>query len=91
METAKKTGSLIVYDAAYALYIEDDNCPKSIFEIPGEHRSGFNLHLVGTVGQAGSQTDKREKEDLICFFLPVIRQLLLESSVVAFVACRYLD
>ena len=37
METAKKTGSLIIYDAAYALYIEDDNCPKSIFEIPGVH------------------------------------------------------
>lgn len=37
VETAKKTGSLIVYDAAYALYIEDDNCPKSIFEIPGMH------------------------------------------------------
>lgn len=37
VETAKKTGSLIVYDAAYALYIEDENCPKSIFEIPGMH------------------------------------------------------
>ena len=35
VETAKKTGSLIVYDAAYALYIEDDDCPKSIYEIPG--------------------------------------------------------
>ncbi|KAK9828942.1 hypothetical protein WJX72_002939 [[Myrmecia] bisecta] len=32
---AKKNGSIIVYDAAYALYISDDNCPKSIFEIPG--------------------------------------------------------
>ena len=35
VEVAKKNGSLIVYDAAYALYIEDDDCPKSIFEIPG--------------------------------------------------------
>ena len=35
VEAAKKNGSLIVYDAAYALYIEDDDCPKSIFEIPG--------------------------------------------------------
>ena len=33
---ARKNGSLIVYDAAYALYISDRNCPKSIFEIPGE-------------------------------------------------------
>ncbi len=36
VEAAKKNGSLIVYDAAYALYIEDDDCPKSIFEIPGQ-------------------------------------------------------
>ncbi len=48
MAYARKNGSLIVYDAAYALYISDRNCPKSIFEIPGEplarsdriHRSG---------------------------------------------------
>ena len=32
---AKKNGSIIVYDAAYALYISDRNCPKSIFEIEG--------------------------------------------------------
>lgn len=35
VEAAKKNGSIIIYDAAYALYIEDDDCPKSIFEIPG--------------------------------------------------------
>lgn len=32
---AKKNGSIIVYDAAYALYISDPNCPKTIYEIPG--------------------------------------------------------
>lgn len=32
---AKKNGSILVYDAAYALYIEDEDCPKSIFEIDG--------------------------------------------------------
>lgn len=32
---ARKNGSLIVYDAAYALFISDPNCPKTIFEIPG--------------------------------------------------------
>lgn len=31
---AKKNGSIIVYDAAYAAYISDDH-PKTIFEIPG--------------------------------------------------------
>jgi len=32
---AKRNGSLVVYDAAYALYIESADCPKTIFEIPG--------------------------------------------------------
>jgi alanine-alpha-ketoisovalerate/valine-pyruvate aminotransferase len=32
---ARKNGSLIVYDAAYALYIQNPDCPKSIFEIEG--------------------------------------------------------
>jgi LL-diaminopimelate aminotransferase len=32
---ARRNGSIIVYDAAYALYISDRNCPKSIFEIEG--------------------------------------------------------
>jgi LL-diaminopimelate aminotransferase len=31
---ARKNGSIIVYDSAYAIYIEDDS-PKSIYEIPG--------------------------------------------------------
>lgn len=34
VQFAKKNGSIIVYDSAYAMYISDDN-PKSIFEIPG--------------------------------------------------------
>jgi LL-diaminopimelate aminotransferase len=33
---AKKNGSLLVYDAAYALYITNPDCPKSIYEIEGE-------------------------------------------------------
>jgi LL-diaminopimelate aminotransferase len=32
---AKKNGSIIVFDAAYAIFIDDPNVPKSIFEIPG--------------------------------------------------------
>ena len=35
MAFAKKNGSLIIYDAAYALYIEDPDCPRSIFEVAG--------------------------------------------------------
>ncbi|KGN53873.1 LL-diaminopimelate aminotransferase, chloroplastic [Cucumis sativus] len=34
VQFAKKNGSIIVYDSAYAMYISDDN-PRSIFEIPG--------------------------------------------------------
>lgn len=34
VEFAKKNGSIIVYDSAYAMYMSDDN-PRSIFEIPG--------------------------------------------------------
>ena len=34
---AKKNGSLIVYDAAYSLYIENEDCPQSIYEIEGAH------------------------------------------------------
>lgn len=32
---ARKNGSILVYDAAYALYISNPNCPRSIYEIPG--------------------------------------------------------
>lgn len=40
MAFAKKNGSIIVYDAAYALFISDPDCPKTIFEIPGEQEVG---------------------------------------------------
>ena len=32
---AKATGSIIVYDAAYSIYISNPDCPKTIYEIPG--------------------------------------------------------
>lgn len=34
VQFAKKNGSIIVFDSAYAMYMSDDN-PRSIFEIPG--------------------------------------------------------
>lgn len=33
---AKKNGSILIYDAAYSLYISDPNCPRTIYEIPGQ-------------------------------------------------------
>lgn len=35
VEFVKKNGSILIYDAAYSLYISDPNCPKTIYEIPG--------------------------------------------------------
>lgn len=32
---AKETGSIIIYDAAYSIYITNPDCPKTIYEIPG--------------------------------------------------------
>jgi LL-diaminopimelate aminotransferase len=32
---ARDKGSLLVYDAAYALYITNPDCPKTIYEIEG--------------------------------------------------------
>ena len=40
VQFAKKNGSIIVYDSAYAMYISDDN-PRSIFEIPGAKEVNF--------------------------------------------------
>lgn len=35
VQFAKKNGSILVFDAAYAPFINDPDVPKSIFEIPG--------------------------------------------------------
>lgn len=52
VQFAKKNGSIIVYDSAYAMYISDDN-PKSIFEIPGAKevnffKTIFSMSALGT-------------------------------------------
>lgn len=41
VQYAKKTGSIIVYDSAYAMYISDDS-PKSIYEIDGAREVRFD-------------------------------------------------
>lgn len=40
VQFAKKNGSIIVYDSAYAMYMSEDN-PRSIFEIPGAKEVNF--------------------------------------------------
>ncbi|OVA12949.1 Aminotransferase [Macleaya cordata] len=42
VEFAKKNGSIIIYDAAYAAYISDDS-PRSIFEIPGAREVAIEI------------------------------------------------
>lgn len=32
---ARKNGSILIYDAAYAIYIADSDLPQTIYEIPG--------------------------------------------------------
>ncbi|BBN18428.1 LL-diaminopimelate aminotransferase [Marchantia polymorpha subsp. ruderalis] len=39
---AKKNGSIIVYDAAYSIYISDDS-PKTIYEIPGAREVAIEI------------------------------------------------
>ena len=41
---AKKNKSIILYDAAYAMYIKDDSLPKTIFEIPGAKEVALELN-----------------------------------------------
>eukprot|EP01026_Neomeris_dumetosa_P054434 TRINITY_DN48986_c0_g1_i4.p1 TRINITY_DN48986_c0_g1~~TRINITY_DN48986_c0_g1_i4.p1 ORF type:complete len:449 (-),score=55.24 TRINITY_DN48986_c0_g1_i4:235-1497(-) len=35
VQFARTNGSIIVYDAAYSMFISNPNCPKTIYEIPG--------------------------------------------------------
>uniref|UniRef100_A0A7S0KN48 Aminotransferase class I/classII large domain-containing protein n=1 Tax=Ostreococcus mediterraneus TaxID=1486918 RepID=A0A7S0KN48_9CHLO len=35
---ALETGSFIIYDAAYSAFIGNDDCPKTIYEIPGAEK-----------------------------------------------------
>ncbi|MEI8365124.1 MAG: LL-diaminopimelate aminotransferase, partial [Parachlamydiaceae bacterium] len=40
---AKANRSIIIFDAAYAHYIQDETLPKSIFEIPGAHEVAIEV------------------------------------------------
>ncbi|CAN6543111.1 unnamed protein product [Malus baccata var. baccata] len=45
---ARDNGSIIIFDAAYLSYVQDDNCPRSIFEIPGSRQfAGFTGVRLG--------------------------------------------
>ncbi|CAN6543106.1 unnamed protein product [Malus baccata var. baccata] len=45
---ARDNGSIIIFDSAYSSYVQDDNCPRSIFEIPGSRQfAGFTGVRLG--------------------------------------------
>lgn len=43
IETAKKNRSILIYDAAYAAYIQDSAIPRSIYEIEGAREVAIEL------------------------------------------------
>ena len=53
---ARRNGSILVFDSAYAMYIGDDS-PKTIYEIPGaeEVRRGSGGVEVPQKGQKGGE------------------------------------
>ncbi len=44
VDAAGATGSIIIYDAAYAEYIRDDTLPRSIFEIEGARQVAIEVN-----------------------------------------------
>jgi LL-diaminopimelate aminotransferase len=44
VKAAQRTGSVIIFDAAYSEFIRDDNLPKSIFEIKGSDECAIEVN-----------------------------------------------
>ena len=36
VDFARRQGSILIFDAAYSAYISDPDCPRTIYEIPGQ-------------------------------------------------------
>lgn len=54
VDYALKYNSIIMYDAAYEAYIQDDSIPHSIYEIPGAKRCAIEFHSYSkTAGFTG--------------------------------------
>lgn len=54
VDYALRNGSIIMYDAAYEAYIQDDSIPHSIYEIPGAKRCAIEFHSYSkTAGFTG--------------------------------------
>lgn len=54
VDFAKCHGAIILYDAAYEIFVEDKNCPRSIFEIDGARDCAIEVcSLSKTAGFTG--------------------------------------
>lgn len=54
VDFAIKKGAVILYDAAYEIFVEDKDCPRSIFEIEGARRCAIEFcSLSKTAGFTG--------------------------------------
>ncbi|MBQ9552498.1 MAG: LL-diaminopimelate aminotransferase [Clostridia bacterium] len=56
VDFANRTGAVILFDAAYEAFIEDDNLPRSIFEIDGARTCAIEIcSLSKTAGFTGTR------------------------------------
>ena len=56
VDFANENGSVILFDAAYEAFIEDDSLPRSIFEIPGAETCAIEIcSLSKTAGFTGTR------------------------------------
>jgi LL-diaminopimelate aminotransferase len=44
VRTARRNGSIVIFDAAYAAFIQDDRLPRSIFEIEGSREAALEIN-----------------------------------------------
>ena len=56
VDFANETGAVILFDAAYEIFIEDENLPHSIYELDGADRCAIEIcSLSKTVGFTGTR------------------------------------
>ena len=56
VDFANETGAVILFDAAYEVFIEDKNLPRSIYELDGADRSAIEIcFLSKTAGFTGTR------------------------------------
>ena len=58
VDFANETGAVILFDAAYEIFIEDENLPRSIYELDGADRCAIEIcSLSKTAGFTGTRLE----------------------------------